>query len=200
MNNANEEMGDSGHSIFDLLLSVPMNQEIEVNEENEMNQENDVQIDSIDNDPVHMNHMDSHEMAEDEKMEEIEVIDITTMEYEEQYAECSQNNKMEQMDHRNQIEENQMEIGNGDGNNEYILQHADSQRGLSVSWNDTEYAVLERQMESNHIDTVNNGNRDCYRREPEDNAEKVEVAKSSPIKYVETVRGKKRQLLPGHEC
>ena len=166
-----------------------------------MNQDDDVHRESIGNGPFPIESISRK--AEDEKMEEVEV----AMEFEVQSAGHSRHEEVQQTLCREYQSHSGFDGGtlpsndvrspshgavDGDGHdkNEYILQHADSRQGLSVPWNDTEYDVLERQMDSDRA-----VNRRPYPRASET---KEADTNSSPIKYVETVRGKKRQLLPGN--
>ena len=131
------------------------------------------QIESSDHDRTRLE--TERGMSEDEK---IEIIDIT-MESEA---------ILDHMDEDQQIHPNQ---------NESILQRADSENGFSVTWDDDKIIS-------------GNGPSNGAKRSPMDH---MEHQKRSPLKdkgspnssptrhkYVETVRGKKRELLPGHEC
>lgn len=101
-----------------------------------------------------------------------------------------------------QEEDNKMEIKNDNVKNEYILKHVDNENGVSLAWDETndEFGILERRMDSNH----NKQKRSKRQRNNDDdddrNKNKNDRDKGGGIKYIETVRGNKRNELPGHEC
>lgn len=80
--------------------------------------------------------------------------------------------------------------------NEYILRKVGSnnESGVSLAWNDTndEFRILEENHHTNHT-PINYRKRKKKRKRSDEN-------ETGEKKYIEAVRGNKRNNLPGHEC